>query len=156
MQKWRSTADDRRKRIVSIKKQMGGKCFFCGFDKNFAALDFHHIDPSKKSFSVNSAAKGTRDELIKEAEKCILLCRNCHSSLHSPDMDAANWPDAPTTIVAICTHPPTPIDWPQFFKDLAKEMSDPSYIRPEWLPEEMMWEFIAEQNALDTPQSPLL
>ncbi len=83
----------RRERIVNLKKEKGGHCWQCGYNKNYAALDFHHFDPSIKSFGVNSNSKGTLDELRKEAEKCVLLCRNCHSELHHPKMMGVLFPD---------------------------------------------------------------
>lgn len=74
----------RRKRL---KKQMvdykGGKCHFCGYSTYFGALDFHHIDPSTRSFGLSM------DELykswaaiIKELDKCVLVCSNCHREIH--------------------------------------------------------------------------
>ena len=70
---------------------MGGSCLYCGFDKNYAALDFHHLNPKEKSFNVNTTAACNWDKLVHEANKCVLLCRNCHSALHHPDMERELW-----------------------------------------------------------------
>ena len=32
----------------------GGKCEICGYDKNLAALDFHHLDPNQKDFEIDA------------------------------------------------------------------------------------------------------
>ena len=40
-------------RKIELIKMMGGKCCLCGYDKNYAALDFHHINPSEKSFQLD-------------------------------------------------------------------------------------------------------
>lgn len=59
----------------------GGKCIVCGYDKYFGALDFHHLDPSKKDFTV-AASNKTFEALQEELDKCVLLCATCHRELH--------------------------------------------------------------------------
>ena len=56
----------------------------CGYDTCQAALHFHHVDPSTKSFGLAKAGI-TRaiDEIRREAEKCILVCSNCHAEIES-------------------------------------------------------------------------
>ena len=56
----------------------------CEYDKCIDALDFHHIDASKKSFGL-SARGVTRawDKVKAEADKCVLVCANCHRELHA-------------------------------------------------------------------------
>lgn len=61
----------------------GGKCENCGYDKYVGALDFHHIDPKQKDFSIASAKLRKFDYSIKkELDKCQLLCANCHREEH--------------------------------------------------------------------------
>lgn len=74
----------RRKQLIDAK---GGKCECCGYDKNYAALCFHHLDPSEKEFQLDlrKCSNSTLASLIKEAEKCQLLCHNCHMEVHYPD-----------------------------------------------------------------------
>ena len=65
--------------------KIGLKCLKCGFDHP-AALDFHHIDPSEKEFNISfskSAYKSNKEGLLKEIEKCIVLCSNCHRIEHA-------------------------------------------------------------------------
>lgn len=79
------------------KKQMidykGSKCFKCGYDKCLASLDFHHIDPSQKDFTIcnylrklllknNELREKAWQEIKVELDKCLLLCANCHRELH--------------------------------------------------------------------------
>lgn len=40
-------------------------------------LDFHHLDPSTKSFSL-AAAKHPPEGMLEEISKCTILCANCH------------------------------------------------------------------------------
>jgi hypothetical protein len=61
----------------------GGKCETCGYDKHQAALTFHHIDPSKKEFTISGKSTVGFNTIKKELDKCQLLCRNCHAIVHS-------------------------------------------------------------------------
>jgi len=75
----------RRKYIKAmVVKYKGDKCIICGYNKCIEALDLHHIDRTKKKFGI--AGQGlTRswESVKKEADKCILICANCHRELHS-------------------------------------------------------------------------
>jgi len=43
----------RRIKADSIEYK-GGKCRICGYDRCDGALQFHHLDPSKKDFQISS------------------------------------------------------------------------------------------------------
>lgn len=73
----------RKKVMLEIKTMFGGKCTECGYNKCLEALDFHHLDPEKKEFEVNSALTISKARMVEEAKKCILLCANCHRELHA-------------------------------------------------------------------------
>jgi hypothetical protein len=61
----------------------GGRCVVCGYNKYIGALDFHHRDPSQKEFNFGEKKNlMTKEKALKELDKCILLCRNCHAELH--------------------------------------------------------------------------
>jgi hypothetical protein len=60
----------------------GGKCKICGYDKCMRSLDFHHLDSSQKDYGISSSWKKTKEELMKELDKCVLVCRNCHGEIH--------------------------------------------------------------------------
>ena len=66
--------------LIRIKK--GGKCQRCGYDTYLGCLDFHHIDPNIKEIGLGDG-NFTLKTAIKEANKCILLCSNCHRELHA-------------------------------------------------------------------------
>lgn len=82
--------ENQRDRALSRKRElinlMGGKCSLCGYDKNYAALEFHHKDPKSKSFQLDSRhlSNTSMNDIIKETEKCILVCSNCHKEIHYP------------------------------------------------------------------------
>jgi hypothetical protein len=67
--------------LAKIKESRGGKCIRCGYDKCIKALEFHHIDPSKKDFTISSDRFHLLDA-VEESKKCILICSNCHKELH--------------------------------------------------------------------------
>ena len=63
-------------------EEAGGCCCLCGYDRNMRALHFHHVDPAQKRGEIN--AKGVAVALNKlrvEAQKCVLLCSNCHAEV---------------------------------------------------------------------------
>lgn len=66
---------DLSKKAVEYK---GGKCQICGYNKCFRALEFHHIDPKGKLFGVKSGNTYSWEKVRAEADKCVLLCANCH------------------------------------------------------------------------------
>ena len=76
------------KRRKALRKKAveyaGGRCELCGYDRCVEALDFHHRDPSTKSFGISQ--KGiTRswEKIQKEIDKCALICANCHREVHA-------------------------------------------------------------------------
>ena len=79
----RSRAIASKKRLV---RMMGGSCSRCGYGRNLAALEFHHVDPSSKSFSLDARTLANRSWALVsgEALKCQLLCSNCHAEIHNP------------------------------------------------------------------------
>lgn len=66
----------------TLVAEAGGACVACGYDACVAALQFHHLYPSEKSFMVSREGV-TRSiaEARTEAEKCVLLCANCHAEV---------------------------------------------------------------------------
>ena len=83
--------ENRNHRARSFKAECveykGGECQVCGYASSMAALDFHHIDPSKKSFAIGSCRKTKfNDDIEKELDKCALVCANCHRAIHAGDI----------------------------------------------------------------------
>lgn len=79
-----AVADRRRKVKRILVEEAGGACQICGYDRCIAALEFHHLVPSEKRFSVSH--RGVARSLEKaraEAKKCVLLCGNCHAEVEA-------------------------------------------------------------------------
>ena len=68
-------------RKLDCIKYKGGKCSICGYNKYYGALEFHHLDPSQKDFTISNDHFKLQ-EAVEESKKCILLCSNCHKELH--------------------------------------------------------------------------
>ena len=60
----------------------GGKCEICGYDKCEWALDFHHLDSTKKDFGISQYIKLSWEKVRNELDKCIMVCANCHREIH--------------------------------------------------------------------------
>src|SRR3954453_16946148 len=63
---------ERRRQVKrALIQEAGGRCVICGYDRYAGALQFHHLDPSEKTFaiSLNGSTRGL-DRLRDEARKC--------------------------------------------------------------------------------------
>ena len=61
----------------------GGKCKCCGYNNYQGALEFHHLDPNGKDFSIGQKGHCRSWEKVKvELDKCVLVCANCHREIH--------------------------------------------------------------------------
>ena len=53
-----------------------------GYSRYVGALQFHHVDPSAKSFSLSERGLARSLERARaEVAKCVLLCANCHAEV---------------------------------------------------------------------------
>jgi hypothetical protein len=74
---WRQSNSDW---VEDIKK--GNVCKKCG-ESDFRVLDFHHRDSEVKEHGIADIAKRfSREKILKEIEKCDILCCKCHRILH--------------------------------------------------------------------------
>jgi|SRR5436305_4682794 len=77
-----AVARRRRKVKEILVAEAGGACALCGYCRHPAALQFHHVDPSTKSFGLGvRGITRSLEKLREEAAKCVLLCANCHAEL---------------------------------------------------------------------------
>ena len=61
----------------------GNKCACCGYNKNYSGLEFHHLNPNEKDYGLSKIRSMTlKPKHVKELDKCILLCSNCHQEEH--------------------------------------------------------------------------
>jgi len=88
--KYKNQRNENRRDWSARQKQKavdykGGACCICGYNNCIAALDFHHIDPSKKDGYGTGALKShwefEKNKL--EIDKCVLVCVRCHREIHA-------------------------------------------------------------------------
>lgn len=80
----RKNYEKRKTEWQSILQDRGMlECINCGYNKCFAALDYHHVEPWKKEYRISRLIvyKPTPDK-IAELDKVIPLCKNCHTEFH--------------------------------------------------------------------------
>jgi len=86
-----NTLDRQRDFKKKCTEYKGSKCVCCGYDKYIGSLDFHHLDPNKKDFTIshfrNTSFTKNEVKIKKELDKCILVCRNCHGEIHAGIID---------------------------------------------------------------------
>ena len=61
-------------------------CIICG-ESEKACIDFHHVDPSTKSFSISGNGYVAKQAVLEELKKCVCLCANCHRKVHADLID---------------------------------------------------------------------
>jgi hypothetical protein len=76
--------------FASLKEKE--KCEICGESNNPDILIYHHTIPGEKISNVSQMiADGVKKEIVlKEIEKCQILCSNCHKKLHSDGNGSKN------------------------------------------------------------------
>lgn len=75
-----------RIRKLKLVMKLGGRCVTCGYARNLAALEFQNREPHSKNFQLDTRTLANRNwrDVETEAEKCLLLCSNCHAEHHNP------------------------------------------------------------------------
>ena len=67
---------EKKQQLVAYK---GGKCFDCGGTFPQCCFHFDHRNPWQKSFGISREIDKPIAELMIEADKCDLVCANCHA-----------------------------------------------------------------------------
>lgn len=79
-------------RKLELLQRVNSKCSICGYNKNIAALEFHHVDATTKEFSLDRRVLSnlSMEKIEKEFIKCIVVCANCHREIHNPESEYTN------------------------------------------------------------------
>jgi 5-methylcytosine-specific restriction endonuclease McrA len=70
-------------RIAEAKRLLGGACAVCGVSDDLEALEFDHIDPADKKFTIGNIGSASKAKFDEELKKCQLLCNSCHKEKHA-------------------------------------------------------------------------
>lgn len=65
----------RKERRALGLEMLGGKCLECGTTDR---LEFDHIDPTTKLYTISAIYHYKLETLLTEIKKCQLLCKDCH------------------------------------------------------------------------------
>ena len=65
----------------SKKNKKEHPCVKCGCNK-FYLIDFHHTNPKEKDYAISDNPNASIETILKEIEKCVPLCANCHREFH--------------------------------------------------------------------------
>lgn len=77
----REKVRERKRLLVAYK---GGECERCFNTFHENVFDFHHYDHTQKLFGVSqNNMQKAMSALLAEADKCFLLCANCHREVHT-------------------------------------------------------------------------
>lgn len=77
---FRKTTIKRLKAYINELKSFG--CSLCN-EKRYWCIDFHHKDRLDKDYGISELVGfGSINKVIKELDRCILVCKNCHSDIH--------------------------------------------------------------------------
>ncbi len=81
--------EEYKKFLKDVKDQL--VCAMCPEDEA-CCLDFHHKDPNKKEYAVSvMVGRGfSKENILKEIEKCTVVCSNCHRKIHAEIININN------------------------------------------------------------------
>lgn len=90
---------------AALVRALGGACSLCGYSRSIAALDFDHVGPDGSPFSAHGKRNDRKEHLVSvllaratlagfdkaiaEAQKCVLVCSNCHRERTFPNFTAS-------------------------------------------------------------------
>ena len=72
----------RIKRVREWQNSLKTPCVVCG-ESEPVCIDWHHINPSIKSFTIGANFNKAKSLILAEIQKCICLCANCHRKVHN-------------------------------------------------------------------------
>lgn len=80
------TQERRKRNKQKAVDYLGGKCLHCATAyENNSVYDFHHVDTTTKEADPGSLLHYSWKRIVKELDKCILLCANCHRIEHNKE-----------------------------------------------------------------------
>lgn len=74
---------NREDKLKKLQEYTGDSCWFCNYNRCWAALEFHHVYPESKLFGLTKREmQFTWGRIFEEAQKCVLACSCCHREIH--------------------------------------------------------------------------
>lgn len=87
----RSDEVEKKKFLRDLKIKTG--CSVCGYNRCSDALEYDHIDRTKKNFKLSKAHNYAWERIHEELKNCVVLCANCHREKTTKEKDylEAGW-----------------------------------------------------------------
>jgi hypothetical protein len=76
--KWGINKTKINKEIIRQLKDV--PCMDCGIKYSTPSMHFDHRDPSIKVKNISAMVGGSTEDLLKEVDKCDVVCANCHAT----------------------------------------------------------------------------
>ena len=86
----RAQATRRQNRQREWLNSIKTPCIVCG-EAESVCIDFHHINPVDKDFTIGKHRNRKREWLLQEVSKCVCLCANCHRKVHTGLINLNNY-----------------------------------------------------------------
>lgn len=67
--------NERRLMVIAAKSR---PCADCAVQYPYYVMDFDHREGVTKEFSLHEAQRVTKRAILREIEKCDVVCANCH------------------------------------------------------------------------------
>ena len=74
-----------RQRLITHKKTLC--CKACGLD-DYRVIEFHHLGDKENTISRMVGVGYSWKNILKEMDKCVPLCSNCHRIEHWQEVEA--------------------------------------------------------------------
>ena len=72
----------KRRKAADLRTKLKSRgCIICGYNKDPRALDFHHKEGFVKKRNLSRCR--SYPKIIREANKCVVICANCHREIRS-------------------------------------------------------------------------
>lgn len=86
----RRRAQRRRRAVKALLAHLrwAGACQVCG-EGDPLVLDFHHVDPASKAFSLGGRCRRSMTAVRAELRKTALVCANCHRRINARAVDGS-------------------------------------------------------------------
>lgn len=86
IEKNKERRDQLRRKVSKYKSRRG--CSRCSED-HISCLDFHHESADEKEENISRMVEKTYswESILKEIQKCELICANCHRKIHANSFD---------------------------------------------------------------------
>lgn len=75
----------RREKWSKLFNYKGAACQHCGISEYHRPeiYEFHHVDPKTKEYQIADLLMCKWERVKEEADKCLMLCANCHKTEHA-------------------------------------------------------------------------